>query len=56
VAEIFYNNIQWVQIYYRNQELRIQFFSPPNQDYWEFQLDLAMEAIEKAKRKLLEIG
>jgi hypothetical protein len=56
VAEIFYDGEQWVQIYLNNQELLIQFYSHPNQEYWEFPFDLAVQALEKAKKRLLEVG
>lgn len=56
VAEIFYNGVQWVQIYLNNEELLIQFYSHPNQEYWEFSFDIAVQVLEKAKKRLLEVG
>jgi hypothetical protein len=56
VAEIFYNGVQWVQIYEHNGEVFIQFYTHPNQEYWEFPFDLAMQALVKAKQRLLEVG
>jgi hypothetical protein len=56
VSEIFYKGVQWVQIYLHNGELLIQFYSHPNQEYWEFPFDLAMQVLAKAKKRLLEVG
>ena len=57
VSEIYYKGMQWVQIYWNNNdELLIQFYSPPNQGYWEFPFDLAIQVLEKAKKRLLEVG
>jgi len=57
VAEIYYKNNQWVEI---NQELSdemiIQFYSHPKQEYWEFPLEEALEALQQAKQKLLKMG
>lgn len=56
VAEIFYKGVQWVQIYFQNEELLIQFYSHSNQEYWEFPFDLAIQILEKAKQRLLKVG
>ncbi len=57
VAEICYKGVQWVEI---NQELTdemiIQFYPHPRQDYWEFSLDDALAALEHAKQRLLKLG
>lgn len=52
VAEIYYNNMYWVQISQETDELVIQFYSHPTEKSWEFQFDEALEAIEKAKNLL----
>ena len=56
VAEIYYDRVQWVQMYHNNGKLLIQFYPPPNKDYWEFPVDDAIKALEKAKNRLLEVG
>ena len=56
VAEIFYENVQWVEISQETEELIIQFYSHPRQEYWEFPLDEALEALEKAKKRFLGMG
>ncbi len=53
VAEIYYNNMYWVQISQETDELSIHFYSHPTEKCWNFSLDQALEAIEKAKAKLL---
>jgi hypothetical protein len=56
VSEIFYDGVQWVQIFQHNGELLIQFYSYPNQEYWEFPFDLAIQVLEKAKNRLIEVS
>lgn len=54
VAEIYYDNIQWVEISQETGELLIQFYPHPKQEYWEFQFDEAMEALQEAKKMLID--
>ena len=56
VAEISYKGEQWVEISQETGEFLIQFYSPDDDDYWEFSFNEAMEVLEKAKEKLLSIG
>ena len=53
VAEIYYDNFQWVEISQETNELLIQFYSHPKQDHWEFQLDEAVTVLQEAKKALL---
>lgn len=54
VAEIFCEGIQWAEISQENDdELIIQFYPHPREKYWEFNLDEATAALEKAKKSLL---
>jgi len=55
VSEIFYNGVQWAQIIQESGGLVIQFYSNPKSEYWEFPLELAIEALENAKKKLLKM-
>jgi hypothetical protein len=50
VAEIIYEGIQWVEISYENEDPIIQFYPHPTKGFWEFKLDDALEALEKAKK------
>lgn len=53
VAEIAYENVQWVEISQETDEIIIQFYPHPKKKYWEFQFDEAMKILQKAKKKLL---
>jgi hypothetical protein len=56
VAEIYYMNYQWVEISQETGELIIQFYAPPpEKECWEFCLNDALEVLEKAKQKLLNL-
>jgi len=54
VAEIYYNNVQWLEISQETDKLLIQFYPHPRQEYWEFQFDEAMATLQEAKKNLLE--
>ncbi|WP_059062466.1 hypothetical protein [Candidatus Protochlamydia naegleriophila] len=54
VCEIHYNNAQWVEISTETDTPIIYFYSHPVNDYWEFPLDVALEVLEKAKKRYLE--
>ncbi len=53
VAEIAYENVQWAEISQETDELIIQFYPHPRQEYWEFSFNEAFEVLEKAKKSLL---
>ena len=53
VVEIYYDNMYWVQISQEKEELVIQFYSHPNEKYWEFSYEEALQVLEKAKNKLV---
>ncbi len=55
VAEIYYDNMYWVEISKEGEEVMIQFYSHPRQKYWEFSLEEALAALEKAKKRFLEM-
>ena len=56
VAEIFYEGNQWIEISQETDEIIIQFYSHPTQEHWEFPLDEALEALERAKKRFLALG
>lgn len=53
-AEIFYDDDQWAEISQEGKEPIVIFFSPSKAKYWEFPLEEALEALQQAKKKLLE--
>ena len=54
VAEIYYNNMYWVQISQEADDIIIHFYSHSNEKCWKLPLDEALEVIEEAKNKLLK--
>lgn len=56
VAEILYDGVQWAEISQETDDLMIQFYSHPRKKYWEFSLEEAMEALERAKKRMLDLG
>ena len=56
IAEIHYNARQWAEISQETEDMLIQLYTYPRQEFWEFPLDLTIEALEKAKVGLLRIG
>ena len=54
VCEIYYNHVQWAEISQEDIEITIQFYPHPSEKYWEFPLDVALEVLQKAKKKFLE--
>jgi hypothetical protein len=55
VAEVFYEGVQWAEISQESDEVVVQFYSHPRKKHWEFAYDEAVQILEKAKNKLLEI-
>ena len=55
VAEIFFQGIQWAEISQETDELIIQFYSQPEEEAWEFHYSEALDALERAKNKLLAL-
>lgn len=53
VAEIYYNNMYWVQIFQERNNLVIQFYPHPTKKCWEFSFDEALKILEQAKQELL---
>ncbi len=54
VAEIYYENMFWAKISKETvgQSYIIQFYPHPKNQCWEFELDMALRAIVKAKKDL----
>ena len=55
VAEIYYDNMYWVQISQEEEELVVQFYSHPTEKYWTFPFEEALKVLEQARNKLLEL-
>ena len=53
VCEIFYNHTEWAEISQEGNEILIQFYPHPSQDYWEFPMDVALDILQKAKKRFL---
>ncbi len=53
VSEIIYDGVQWAEISQETGKLIVQFYTHPRQQYWEFSVDDAINALEQAKKKLL---
>jgi len=53
VCEIYYDHIQWVEISHEDEDMKIQFYSNPEKNYWEFSLETALTVLEQAKKKFL---
>ena len=53
VAEVYYNNMCWAQIFQKENLLTIRFCPPPTEEYWRFSFDAAWEILEQAKNVLL---
>ncbi len=56
VAEILYEGVQWAEISHETDELIIQIYAYPSQKYWEFSFDEALEALQQARQRLLNLG
>ena len=58
VAEVYYNNMYWVEISQEPgvEQPIIQFYPPSDKECWEFPLEDALKALELAKKKFLGMG
>lgn len=54
VAEIYYDGVQWAQISSKNQKIIVQFYSPPDNNNWEFSFESSIRILNKAKDKFLK--
>ena len=53
VCEIYYEHVEWAELSKENNEVTIQFYSNPTQEYWEFPLDIALEVLQNARKMFL---
>ncbi len=56
VAEIYYKNYQFAEISQETNKLIVQFYPHPKEAYWEFSIDEILKVIERAKKRLIEVG
>ncbi len=54
VAELWYGDEQWGEIFQEGDELRLALYPNPNHSFWNFDSGDAANAIQTAKKKLLE--
>jgi len=52
VAEIFFGDVQWAELNQENDSLQIEFYQRPDGKPWRIDFQLAIEALDDAKRKL----
>lgn len=55
VAEVYYSSFQWVKIFRKNKELKMQVYAHPNKGSWEFSFKEALKTLEEARNKLHKI-
>ncbi|MCB1107782.1 MAG: hypothetical protein KDK76_06780 [Chlamydiia bacterium] len=56
ITELYYKGNQWVEISHETDEMVIQFYPHPSQSYWEFPLGEALQALERAKMRMISLG
>lgn len=56
VAEIVYDEVQWAEISQESEEMMIQFYPHPRQEFWEFPMNEALLLLQNAKKALLDMG
>lgn len=56
IAELYYRGNQWVEISHETNEMLIEFYPHPSEGYWEFPLNEALNALEKAKQRMIALG
>jgi hypothetical protein len=53
VCEVYYKRVQWVEISQEDTIMNIQFYPHPTEAYWEFPVDVALDILQKAKKKFV---
>lgn len=53
-VEIFYKDDMWAEVSIQQEEFIVAFCSPMKTKFWEFKLDEALEALNRAKKILVE--
>jgi hypothetical protein len=55
VAEIFFGNIQWAEVFQENEDLEVEFYARPDGQDWKVEFIDAVNALNEAKRRLIGI-
>lgn len=53
VAEIFFDDIQWAEINQEREGLEVEFYARPDGEPWRIDYQVAIDAMDEAKRKLI---
>jgi hypothetical protein len=53
VAEIFLGNVQWAELNQEREDLELEFYDRPDGEPWRIDYQLAVEALNEAKRRLV---
>lgn len=53
VAEIYYESLQWAEMFQKGTNILLRLFPHPHKEYWEFSCEEALKIIEQAKTKLI---
>jgi len=54
VAELWYDNEQWEEIFQESDRLRLALYPNPNQTFWDFDTEDAAKAIREAGKRVPE--
>ena len=54
VAEISFGGIQWAEINQEHETLAVEFYARPDGEPWRIEYQEAIEALEYAKKRLVE--
>ncbi len=53
VAEIFFGDMQWVEINQEREALEVEFYPRPDGEPWRIDYQDALKALDEAKRRLM---
>jgi hypothetical protein len=54
VAEVFFGDAEWAEVNQEQGELQVEFYLRPDGTPWRLPLEVAVAALEQAKRRLTE--
>ena len=54
VAEIFFGDVQWAEINQERDALELEFYPRPDGEPWRINYTDALDALNEAKRRLIE--
>jgi hypothetical protein len=56
VAEISCDRVAWAEISHETDEMLIEFYPHPHKECWEIPLEDVIQALEKAKKRMIALG